>query len=172
MSTAKLLVMGVAGCGKSTLAAALAGALGARLIEGDDHHLPQSQAKMRRGIALQDADREPWLDRLGDLLAGEPGPAVLTCSALKRRYRDRLRAAVPTLCTVFIEILPEQARARVAARPGHLFPPGLVASQFEALEPPQGEPGVLTVPAQAASQDQLSRVLRWLEASPQLTISE
>lgn len=161
----KLLVMGVAGCGKSTLAGGLARALAATLIEGDDHHLPQSQDKMRRGIALQDSDREPWLGRLGDLLAGEPGPAVLTCSALKRRYRDRLRAAVPALRTVFIEIPIEQSRARVAARPGHVFPPELVASQFDALEPPLGEPAVLTVPAQAAPQDQLRRVLRWLDAN-------
>lgn len=159
----KLLVMGVAGCGKSTLAGELARALGATLIEGDDHHLPHSQDKMRRGIALQDADREPWLGRLGDLLAAELGPAVLTCSALKRRYRDRLRTAVPDLRTVFIEIPLAQSRKRVAARPGHVFPPELVASQFQALEPPTGEPDVLTVPARAALQDQLQGVLHWLD---------
>ncbi len=161
----KLLVMGVAGCGKSTLAGELARALQATLIEGDDHHLPQSQDKMRRGVPLQDTDREPWLGRLGDLLAGEPGPAVLTCSALKRRYRERLRAAVPALRTVFIEIPADLSRARVAARPGHVFPPGLVASQFEALEPPDGEPGVLTVPAQAPPHELVQRVLRWLDLS-------
>jgi gluconokinase len=164
----KLLVMGVAGCGKSTLARALARRLGATLIEGDDHHLPQSQDKMRRGIALQDADREPWLGRLADLLAAEVGPAVLTCSALKRRYRDRIRTAVPELRTVFIEIPIEQSRERVAARLGHVFPPELVASQFEVLEPPTGEPGVLTVPAQAPLQDQVQDVQHWLDALHEL----
>jgi gluconokinase len=161
-SSAKVLVMGVAGSGKSTLAAALARELHATLIEGDDHHLPQSQHKMRNGIPLQDADRDPWLGRLGDLLAAEPGPAVLTCSALKRRYRERLRTAVLTLRTVYVDITPDAARARVAARPGHLFPAGLVASQFETLEVPTGEPGVLQLPAQLPPPDQLQAVLRWL----------
>ena len=162
MSGTKLLVMGVAGCGNSTLAGELARALGAVLIEGDDHHLPQSRDKMRRGIALQDADREPWLGRLGDLLAGEPGAAVLICSALKRRYRERLRTAVPALRTVFIDITVEQSHARVSARPGHVFPPELVRSQFEALEPPPGEPHVLTLAAHDALPDQVRQVLRWL----------
>ena len=92
--------MGVAGSGKSTLAALLARELDATLIEGDDHHRLQSQDKMRRGMTLQDADRDPWLGRLGDLLASEVGLAVLACSALKRRYRGRLRTAVLTLRTL------------------------------------------------------------------------
>lgn len=165
MAAAKVLVMGVAGSGKSTLAAALARELRATLIEGDDHHLPQSQHKMRNGIPLQDADRDPWLGRLGDLLAAEPGPAVLTCSALKRRYRERLRTAVPTLRTVYIDITPDASRARVAARPGHLFPAGLVASQFDALEVPAGEPGVLQLPAQLPPPAQLQAVLLWLSTA-------
>lgn len=164
----KILVMGVAGCGKSTLAGELSRALGGTLIEGDDHHLPQSQVKMRRGIALQDADREPWLGRLGDLLAAEIGPAVLTCSALKRRHRDRLRKAVPALRTVFIDIAIEDSLQRVANRPDHPFPPELVASQFEALEPPLDEPAVLTIPAHASPQDQLRKVLRWLDLQHEL----
>jgi gluconokinase len=160
----KVLVMGVAGSGKSTLAALLARELGATLIEGDDHHLPQSQDKMRRGIALQDADRDPWLGRLGDLLASEVGPAVLACSALKRRYRERLRTAVPALRTVYIDIAPEESRARVAARPDHIFPPGLVASQYDALEVPTGEPAVLRLPAQQAPSAQVHAILHWLAA--------
>ncbi|VTU23694.1 Thermoresistant gluconokinase [Variovorax sp. SRS16] len=162
----KLLVMGVSGCGKSTVAAGLAGALGVALIEGDDHHLPQSQDKMRRGIALTDADREPWLDQLGVLLADAQGGVVLTCSALRRRYRDRLRAAEPALQIVFIEISPEEARARVAARASHFFPASLVANQFDALESPLGEPGVLPVDATWTIEAQCDAVLRWLAPAP------
>jgi len=139
----KVLVMGVAGSGKSTLAALLSRTLGATLIEGDDHHLPQSQDRMRCGIALQDAEREPWVGRLGDLLAAELGPTVLICSASKRRYRERLRTAVPALRTVYIDIQSDLSLARVAARPGHVFPPELVVSRFGALEVPTGEPAVL-----------------------------
>lgn len=158
----RLLVMGVAGSGKSTLAAELARALGSPLIEGDDHHPATSQQKMRQGIALDDADRAPWLARLGALLVEAGEGAVLTCSALKRRYREQLRAAVPTLAIVFIDITPAQARARVSARAGHLFPANLVDSQFKALEPPLGEPGVLRVDAAQPVAAQRDAVLRWL----------
>lgn len=158
----RLLVMGVAGCGKSTLAAELARALGCTLIEGDDHHPARNQEKMRQGIALDDADRAPWLSHLGTLLADAGHGAVLTCSALKRRYREQLRAAAPTLAIVYIDITPAQARARVSARAGHLFPASLVDSQFEALEPPLGEPGVLRVEAAQPVTTQLDVILRWL----------
>jgi gluconokinase len=157
----KLVVMGVAGAGKSTLARALARALDCPLIEGDEQHLAASKAKMRAGIALDDADREPWLDLLGALLAGgESG--VLTCSALKRRYRDRLSARVPMLKFVFIEIEPAEAEERVAARSSHFFAPSLVASQFAALESPRGEPGVLAVPARQPIGEQVAAVTAWL----------
>jgi gluconokinase len=162
MRAPRVLVMGVAGCGKSTLAAQLAQALQVALIEGDDHHSALSQEKMRRGIALDDADRLPWLDTLGAQLAqGTPG-AVLTCSALKRVYRNRLRARVPDLQVVFLDIGPAAARARVSARPAHLFPASLVASQFEALEPPLGEARVLRIDAQQTTASQLDAALHWL----------
>ena len=162
MEPPKLIVMGVSGCGKSTLAAGIALALGCPLIEGDDLHLPESQARMRKGIALQDSDREPWLDRIGDALAAQPGAAVATCSALKRHYRERLRAKVPGLRFVFVDIAEADATRRVSSRPGHLFPPSLVASQFAALESPVGEPGVLRVDAALAPQAQLDAVVGWL----------
>ena len=158
----KLIVMGVSGCGKSTLGAGVALALGCPLIEGDDFHLPESQAKMRHGIALQDSDREPWLDRVGEVLDEQRGAAVATCSALKRRYRERLRAKVPGLRFVFVDIAEADATRRVSSRPGHLFPASLVESQFAALESPVGEPGVLRVDAALAPQAQLDAVIHWL----------
>src|SRR5438105_5755087 len=162
----KLIVMGVAGCGKSTLGAGLALALGCALIEGDDYHLPESQAKMREGIALQDSDRAPWLDRVGQVLQEQRGTAVATCSALKRRYRDRLRAQVPGLRFVFVDIAEADAARRVGSRPAHLFPASLVASQFAALESPVGEPGVLRVDAALPPQAQLDAVIGWLALPP------
>ena len=162
MNVPRILVMGVSGSGKSTLAGQLARELGIDLIEGDDHHSPGNQEKMRRGIPLEDADRMPWLDVLGALLAGRNDGAVLTCSALKRSYRDRLRHAVPDLNIVFLDIELETARARVAERSAHLFPPSLVRSQFEVLESPLGETNVLRVDANLPRREQLREVLTWL----------
>ena len=162
MNVPRILVMGVSGSGKSTLAGQLARDLGIDLIEGDDHHSPGNQEKMRRGIPLEDADRMPWLDVLGALLAGRNGGAVLTCSALKRSYRDRLRHAVPDLSIVFLDIGLDAAHARVAGRSEHLFPPSLVRSQFEVLESPLGETSVLRVDANLPGREQLREVLTWL----------
>jgi len=159
-----LVVMGVAGCGKSSLAAPLAEALGWRFIEGDDHHSPEAWAKMRRGQSLSDADREPWLRQLGALLAGSGG-AVLSCSALKRRYREGLRAAVPQLGFIYLALSPQQAQERVAARAaagGHNFPATLVPSQFKTLEPPLDEPRVLCLDATLAPDELLARCREWL----------
>jgi gluconokinase len=162
----RLVVMGVSGCGKSTLAAAIARALGAELIEGDQHHLPASKEKMRRGIALEDSDREPWLDQLGALMARQEGPAVLTCSALKRAYRQRLRRAVPALRFVYVEIGEAAAMQRVRDRPGHFFPASLVADQVRALESPVGEAGVLAVDGERSTEAQLDAVRAWLGVAP------
>lgn len=158
----KLVVMGVSGCGKSTLAAEIARALGAVLIEGDQHHLPASREKMRLGIALDDGDREPWLDELGRLVARGEGPVVLTCSALKRAYRQRLRHAVPSLRFVYIEIDEAAAMQRVRVRSHHFFPASLVADQFRTLESPLGEAGTLAVDGECSIETQLDLVLMWL----------
>src|SRR5688572_18329552 len=124
--TTSIVVMGVAGCGKSTLGAAIAQALALPLIEGDDFHGAASRDKMSRGIALTDADRDEWLATLGDELQRRPQGAVLTCSALKRAYRDRLRAAAPGLLFVFLDIDRAHALQRVAARSSHFFSATLV----------------------------------------------
>jgi gluconokinase len=103
----------------------------------------QQHAKMSAGIPLDDDDRAGWLVRLGEELqaiikAGER--PILTCSALKRRYRETLRQAVPELGFVFLELTPQEAEKRVLARPGHFMPASLIDSQFAALESPRGEP--------------------------------
>lgn len=141
--------MGVSGCGKSSLGEALADALALPLIEGDDFHPPANVHKMSAGIPLTDADRAGWLDTLGAQLAAHAQGAVLTCSALKRAYRDRLRAAVPELRFVFMALTPEEAQRRVASRTDHMFPASLVANQFATLESPVGEAGVIAVDATA-----------------------
>jgi gluconokinase len=163
-SNAALVVMGVAGCGKSSLGRACADALGWPLLEGDDYHAPESVDKMRAGTPLTDVDREGWLARLGQMLADRPQGAVLTCSALRQRYRDQLRSARPGLRFAFLELDEATARERVAARSGHLFPPSLVASQFATLESPVGEPGVLRLDATAPLDQLRDQVLAWLRA--------
>lgn len=143
-----IVVMGVSGCGKSSAGAAIARQLGWTLVEGDSYHSPQSVAKMQAGIALTDADREGWLERLAQRLAqadAEHG-LVLTCSALKRKYRDQLRGA-QQLGFVFLDLDYATALERVQTRPGHFFSPDLVANQFTTLEDPRHEPDVLTVSA-------------------------
>ena len=115
MNRVWLVVMGVSGCGKSSMGAALATALGLPLIEGDDHHPPANVDKMSRGIALSDADRAGWLATLGRALADAPQGAVMTCSALKRSYRDQLRAAAPGLRFVFMQIDRAEAERRAHA---------------------------------------------------------
>jgi gluconokinase len=161
-----LVVMGVAGCGKSSLGQAIARAEGLPLIEGDDFHSAANKARMSAGTPLTDADREGWLATLGEQLAAHPQGAVLTCSALKRAYRERLRAASPGLRFVFLEIDREAAAQRVAARAAtHFFSAGLVASQFQALEPPAGEALVLTVDARRPIDALASEVRRWLHGA-------
>jgi gluconokinase len=163
-----IVVMGVAGCGKSSLGAALASALGLPLIEGDDFHSADNRRKMAEGTPLTDADRDGWLDTLAAELASHPAGAVLTCSALKRRYRDRLRAAAPGLRFVFLAITPAAAEQRVAARAGtHFFNRSLVASQFEALEPPLDEPRVLPLDATLPTALLQIQVSLWLQGPPQ-----
>lgn len=159
-----LVVMGVAGCGKSSVAQAIVERLGGRLIEGDEFHAAASVAKMRRGVALTDEDRADWLARLGSELSecelrGER--AVLACSALKRRYRDRLREAVPALGFVFLDLPEHEAHRRVALRIGHYMPGSLVASQFADLEPPASEALTLAVDAMLPVSDIADRVVQW-----------
>ena len=132
-----LVIMGVSGSGKSTVAGLLAGRLGWDLAEGDDLHPPVNVAKMHAGQPLTDDDRWPWLETIADWIrahtaAGTPG--VVTCSALKRRYRDILRGE--GVVFVFLDGSKDKISDRLASRHGHFMPPALLESQFEALEAP------------------------------------
>ncbi|HEY1129293.1 MAG TPA: gluconokinase [Roseateles sp.] len=143
---ASLVVMGVAGCGKSTLAAAVAARLGCAWLEGDRFHSEASRRKMAEGVPLTDQDRAGWLASLCEQLRLRPG-VLVTCSALKRIYRDQLRQASPGLRFAFLDIDKAEASRRVSARGSHFFAASLIDSQFETLESPVGEPGVLRVDA-------------------------
>jgi gluconokinase len=158
-----LVIMGVAGCGKSSLAYALGKAVNCEVIEGDDFHPPRNKLLMQQGIALTDGDRAGWLESLGSELGGHGSEAILTCSALKRSYRDQLRSAVPRLGFVFLDLDEPTALARVQARASeHFFNPGLVRSQFETLEAPTSEPGVLRLDATLPLGHLCEAVLDWL----------
>lgn len=148
----RLIVMGVSGCGKSTIGALLAEALGARFFDGDDFHPAANIAKMSRGEALTDADRWPWLDRVAAELARGPGPVVGACSALRRAYRDRLSAG-PAGRVGFVWLSGDKAliAARMAARQGHFMPPGLLDSQFATLEPPGPDETAIEAPIKAST---------------------
>ena len=156
-----LVVMGVSGCGKSCVGAVVARRLGLPLVEGDEFHSEANRARMRDGLALTDADRADWLDRLSAELRLQPGGAVLTCSALKASYRNRLRSASPGLRFAWLDLDPASAEERVAQRAAHFFPKGLVASQFEALESPLHEPGVLRFDALLPPEVIAEHVVRW-----------
>ncbi|WP_426169196.1 gluconokinase [Sandarakinorhabdus sp. DWP1-3-1] len=163
-----LVLCGVAGAGKTRLATALARQLGVPLQEGDDLHPPANVARMAAGTPLDDADRAPWLDAIAAVIAGwhaADTPGIVTCSALKRAYRDRLRAAGP-IGFVFLAIDADLARARLGARAGHFMPATLVASQFAALEVPAAEADVLTLPADLDTATQVAAVLAALADPP------
>lgn len=131
----RFVAMGVSGVGKTRVGRALAQAIGGRFVEGDDLHSPEARAKMAGGTPLTDEDRAPWLDRVAAALAEGNPPVVAACSALRRRYRDRLRAGVPGLAVLHLVGDPALIGERLRARRGHYMPPSLLESQFEALEP-------------------------------------
>jgi gluconokinase len=141
-----LIVMGVSGSGKSTIGGILAGRLGWPLAEGDDFHPPENVAKMAAGHPLDDADRGPWLARIREWMdaqesAGRSG--IVTCSALKRRYRDVLRDGEVTF--VYLHGTREQLLARLTARQGHFMPASLLDSQLADLEPPEPDERAIRV---------------------------
>ena len=143
-----LIVMGVSGSGKSTVADALAKRLGWRYEDGDRFHPPGNVAKMSAGHPLTDQDRLPWLQAIADEIdrvCGEGERAVIACSALKRAYRDILLHGRADVRFVFLKGTQDLIAGRMAARKGHFMPPDLLASQFRTLEPPAAGEHPITV---------------------------
>ncbi|TDH38363.1 gluconokinase [Pseudohoeflea suaedae] len=140
------IVMGVAGAGKSTIAELLAERLGYPLVEGDAHHPQANIEKMSAGIPLDDSDRAPWLEELGALMRRSDGPVVLTCSSLKRKYRDLLRGSSGSdILFVYLHGSRKLLSERMNSRTGHFMPPSLLESQLESLEVPGDDENSLRV---------------------------
>ncbi|CAI3801276.1 gluconokinase [Pseudarthrobacter sp. MM222] len=155
-----LVIMGVSGSGKSTVAGLVAGRLGWDLAEGDDLHPPANVAKMQAGEPLTDDDRWPWLESIAEWIrahtaAGTPG--VVTCSALKKRYRDVLRGE--GVVFVFLEGSKDRISDRLASRHGHFMPPALLASQFDALEAPTEDETFITLCVSATPAEEAQEII-------------
>jgi gluconokinase len=155
-----IVVMGVSGSGKSTVGGLLAERLGVQYAEADDFHPPANIAKMSAGHPLDDADRAPWLDAIADWITGRGDRGgVISCSALRRRYRDRLRRDAPGLVFLHLDGSPELIASRMAARTRHFMPSGLLASQFEALEPLERDETGVVVPIEGGPRQIVQRAL-------------
>jgi gluconokinase len=155
-----IVVMGVAGAGKSTLGRMLARALDWTFVEGDAYHPSANRDKMARGEALDDSDRAPWLERLHRRIAeiDEQGEsAVVACSALKSSYRTALAENIPDVRFVFLRGSADTIAQRIRRRRGHFMPPDLLGSQLAELEPPQD---AITVSVETTTQEQVDLVLR------------
>ncbi len=160
------MLTGVSGAGKTTVGRRLAERTGAAFAEGDDFHPPANVEKMRSGTPLTDADREPWLAALAEQIdawraAGQAG--LMTCSALKRAYRERLARGRPEVVLVLLEVGREELEARLRRRRDHYMPPALLDSQLATLEPPGPDERVLRVEASGTPQEVVERVLHRLQ---------
>jgi gluconokinase len=161
-----VIVMGVAGSGKTTVGALLSGKLGWTYAEADDFHPAANVAKMAAGHALDDADRLPWLEAIGRWIderhaADEPG--VVSCSGLKRSYRDLLRDRRPEVRVVFLDGSPEVIHQRLVARHGHFMRPEMLDSQFADLEPPTPDEHVLSISVENTPADIVDTIIRELK---------
>ena len=168
-SSTVIVLMGVSGSGKSTIAAELVDRLGWTFAEGDAMHPPENIERMAAGIPLTDADRAPWLRRITDWIRGrlEAGEnAIVTCSALKAEYRDELRSAGPGVRIVYLRGNPATLVARQSARRGHFMPASLMRSQLETLEEPGPDEGVLTVDVAAGPAEIATTIIRSLGLDP------
>ncbi|MCP2288624.1 gluconokinase [Nocardia amikacinitolerans] len=163
----RVVVMGVSGSGKSTVGDRLARALRVEFAEGDDFHPPANLAKMTAGEPLTDADRAPWLDRVAAWLAEQSGRGgVVSCSALKRGYRDRLRAAAPDVLFLHLTATREELARRMSTRRDHFMPPSLLDSQLAALEPLGTDERGIVVDATRPPADLVRETIAVLDSCP------
>jgi len=156
-----IVVMGVSGCGKTTIGRSLARRLGCPFHDGDDFHPPENVTKMAQGIPLTDADRAPWLARLHDLLEaylGRGEGVVLACSALKKKYREQLRVGNEGVLFVYLQGDFETIWRRMQSRPRHYMKANMLQSQFEALEPP-GPAEAITISVTLAPAEVVKRIV-------------
>jgi carbohydrate kinase (thermoresistant glucokinase family) len=165
-----VVVMGVSGCGKSTVGKLLARSLSAEFLEGDDLHPPRNIERMAAGIALTDKDRRDWLlaiaQQLADARAGRHA-LVVSCSALKHSYRDTLRAAASQLAFVHLHASRELLETRLEARADHFMPGSLLDSQLQTLEPPGADERAITLDAALPAAQIAAQAAAWLaQTSP------
>ncbi|MGN6513933.1 MAG: gluconokinase [Lysobacteraceae bacterium] len=163
-----IVVMGVSGSGKTTVARALAMHEGAVFLDADDVHSEEARTQMAAGVPLTDAQREPWVDALARMLrdfAGQGRSVVLAFSGLRAAHRRRLRDSGVPMRFVYLHAPAEVIAQRLAARRGHFMPPALLDSQCEALQPPTGEPDVVAVDAGGTPAQVLERVIARLDAA-------
>ncbi|MGF9649474.1 gluconokinase [Pseudarthrobacter oxydans] len=155
-----LVIMGVCGAGKTAVGAALAARLGATFKDADNLHPLPNVEKMTAGIPLTDEDRWPWLRLVGAELAAEhPHGIVIACSALKRAYRDAVRAAAPSTRFILLTVDPSVLKERLVQRPGHFMPPALLTSQLETLEPLEGDEAGMTVRSEGGIEALIDQIL-------------
>jgi gluconokinase len=162
--TRRLVVMGVSGAGKTTVGRAVAADLHVPFVDGDELQPAANVRKMASGAPLTDADRAPWLARVGEVLASEPG-LVVACSALRRRYRDAIRAVAPDAVFVQLEVDPSELDARLRRRRGHYMPASLLPSQLATLEPIAADEDGVIVDASGTPTEVLARVRTALSAA-------
>lgn len=161
-----LVIMGVSGVGKTTIARLLAERLDLTFAEADDFHPPDNIAKMSDGVALTDADRQPWLEAIRDWIdahAAAGNTSIVTCSALKHRYRQVLRQASARVRFVYLHGTPELLAARIGERGGHFMPPSLLKSQLDALEPLHDDEDGVTVDVSGTPAEVTAKVVSALQ---------
>lgn len=165
MAEVSVVIMGVSGVGKSTLGSALADSLDRPFIDADDLHSSSNRIKMSQGTPLDDLDRQPWLHQIGReiLRVQEQGSApIVACSALKRKYRDKLRDFDPNIAFLFLNGDAETIAGRISERSHEYMPSSLLSSQFEALDVPVDEPRVLELDIRASVCQLIDSAAEWI----------
>lgn len=167
-----VIVMGVTASGKTTVAKLLAERLQCPFLEGDDMHSPENRRKLKEGIPLTDEDRLPWLQSIGEWVRErqeKDESGTVSCSALRRTYRDGLRANHRNACFVFLNGDRKILEERLQKRKGHFVSPSLLTSQLETLEPPRDDERAVSIPLDISPEEQCDRVIAWLNDSPCFT---